>query len=495
MKKNILANFIGRFWSVISNFLFIPLYIRFLGMEGYSLISFSLVITGLLAVVDSGLTATMSREFASSRNDALQRRRVFYSLETCYLIIMLILILFFLFFSEAIAYKWLNLNTISPDVVVNCLKIIGLGFSFQLLSNFYLGGLFGLERQVTANAYQVGMGIMRNGIVLIPLIYKPDLYIFFAWQSVIVIIYTLLLRRSLVKTAFGSENRASLLKIDPEVIKIVCRFAGGIMLISVIATLNTQMDKLAISKLLPIGKLGLYTLAYSLAQGILLFVNPLGTAVLPRFTSLFTGNRITEASELYNTIFLLSSILVFSVGANLAMNGESLIWIWTGNTSTARDVAPFIPWLTLGMVMLAIQIIPFNVALANAYTRLTALLGLASLLITLPGYWIMTSRMGPGGAAIVWAAVQIIITPVFILIINKKYIRGISSYVLIIKNILYPALISVLIALLFSAVGVHSESRWLMLLWIALSTLVTFAAAAFLLMRNELFTRFKELKL
>lgn len=68
MKKNILANFIGRFWGVLSNFLFVPLYIKILGLESYSIISFTLVLNGIMAMMDASLTATLSREFASRHN-------------------------------------------------------------------------------------------------------------------------------------------------------------------------------------------------------------------------------------------------------------------------------------------------------------------------------------------------------------------------------------------------------------------------------------------
>ena len=55
MKKNIIANVIGKFWSILSGFLFIPLYIKFLGFESYSIISFTLIIAGIMAVFDAGL--------------------------------------------------------------------------------------------------------------------------------------------------------------------------------------------------------------------------------------------------------------------------------------------------------------------------------------------------------------------------------------------------------------------------------------------------------
>ena len=77
MLKNIVANFVGRFWSILSNFLFIPLYIHYLGFESYSVISFTLVVAGLMAILDVGLTATLSREFARKDTASDEKVKIF----------------------------------------------------------------------------------------------------------------------------------------------------------------------------------------------------------------------------------------------------------------------------------------------------------------------------------------------------------------------------------------------------------------------------------
>ena len=90
IKKNIIANLAGRFWSIFSTFVFIPLYIKYLGFESYSIISFTLVLVGLMAFFDGGLTATLSREFARSDNSISDKKNVFNTIETSYLLIITI---------------------------------------------------------------------------------------------------------------------------------------------------------------------------------------------------------------------------------------------------------------------------------------------------------------------------------------------------------------------------------------------------------------------
>lgn len=488
MVKNILANFIGRFWSLLSNFLFIPLYIHFLGFESYSIISFTLIIAGLMAVLDSGLTATLSREFARNDNSREEKIFVFRTLQNLYIGIIAFAIMIVIMLSGVIASKWLKLNAIPPEQVSLFLKIISFDIGFQLLLRFYIGGLLGLEKQVKANIYQLGWGMVRNGFVVIAILIKPTLLIFFTWQSVATLVFTILIGIILKKELTGSFKFDFCLKIEKDVIKKVWRFAGGMLLISLVAGLNTQMDKLAISKLLPIDNLGYYTLAVSLSMGIIVLVNPISTALLPRFTSLYSKGRTYEASNLFHKINLIVAIMIFSVMANMSFFAHDLIWIWTGKVELSENASKYIPIMAIAAAMLAMQILPFNIAIANGYTKLNNYLGIFSLTITLPGYWLATKQFGPIGAAVVYCVVQISVTLIFIYVINSKFLHKNQWSKIYLKPFLYPLIVAVGISFLFSRIpSITEPNRIVSLIWIGITTCLTFTGTFLLLItRSEL---------
>ena len=85
MIKNIFANFLGRFWSIISVFLFVPFYVKLLGIESYAVISFYTVILTIMYFADGGLSATLNREIARS-SDKLYIGRMLFTIERLYLI-------------------------------------------------------------------------------------------------------------------------------------------------------------------------------------------------------------------------------------------------------------------------------------------------------------------------------------------------------------------------------------------------------------------------
>ena len=247
MKTNIIANILGRFWGVISGFVFIPLYIKYLGFENYSIISFTLIISAMMAILDAGLTATLSREIARSDINKKEKISIFKTLETCYIIIAVICILIVFSSSSTIVSYLLNLTSISENKASYCIKIISFDIAFQLLFRFYMGGLLGLEKQIKANAYQVGLGVLRNGLVLFGIIFIPSLELFFYWQAGASIIFTLLIKLALEKELSGHYIFTISIKLDKKIIRKIWKFAGGMMLISLVAALNSQMDKVIIS--------------------------------------------------------------------------------------------------------------------------------------------------------------------------------------------------------------------------------------------------------
>ena len=486
MFKNIIANFIGRFWSILSNFLFIPLYIHYLGFESYSVISFTLVIAGLMAVLDAGLTATLSREFSRMDNSREDKIIIFKTLESTYFIIIGLCTFLIFILSKPIAENWLNLKTFEPDKISFFLKIISFDVGFQLLLRFYMGGLLGLEKQVKANMYQVGWGILRNGLIVIALMYMPTLELFFIWQAVSTLIFVVLIRFLLNETLTGFYRFDFRFRIERSVLRRIWRFAGGVLLISLVSSLNTQMDKIVISKLLPVENLGYYTLAVSLAMGIIVLVNPISVALLPRFTALFSSNKEQEASTLFNTVNILVAILIFSIIANMSFFSKELIWIWTGNMEIANRSYFFLPILAVSAGMISLTVLPYDIAIANGYTKLNNILGLLSLFITLPGYWLATKQFGAIGASYVACSIQTINTLVYVYIINKKYIKSKCVKDLYLQQFLFPFLISICVSFVFSFVPDWvNRDRIISLVWIGVSTFITIGISTIVLIRKK----------
>jgi O-antigen/teichoic acid export membrane protein len=112
------------------------------------------------------------------------------------------------------------------------------------------------------------------------------------------------------------------------------------------------------------------------------------------------------------------------------------------------------------------------VAIANGFTKYNNILGIASLFVTLPGYWILTKTYGAIGAAITFSSVQITITIIYILLINRKFIK-LSNRNLYLKTFIIPIAISISATFLFNKFVSVEQTRLLTLLKIGLTVLIT----------------------
>src|SRR3990172_7347981 len=120
IKRNIVANFGGNIWTGLMGLVFVPLYIHFLGIEAYGLIGIFATILAVFGLLDMGLSATLNREVARLSvqvGKAQEMRDLLRTLEIPYWLVGLLISLIGVVFSPFIAYRWVNVETLSPKTV------------------------------------------------------------------------------------------------------------------------------------------------------------------------------------------------------------------------------------------------------------------------------------------------------------------------------------------------------------------------------------------
>lgn len=491
MRKNIIANVIGKFWSIFSMFIFVPIYINILGFESFSLISFTLVIAGILAFLDGGLTSTLSRVMARNDFGFDEKIQTYKTLETVYLIIVLTVISIFLVFSNLIAENWIRSIEFSNSQVSYFLKLVSFDVAFQLYVRYNLGGLLGLEKQVKANIIQVGWGMMRNGMVVLIIFYKPTLETFFIWQALSSLLFAVISKFALQKELELRKNNFWKFSFDKGVIKSNYKFAGGMLLIAIVAGINTQLDKFIIAQTLPLVDLGYYTLSIALGMGIISLISPISVATLPRFTSLFSQGKKNEAVKLFYSTNLLVSIITFSLMSILIFFSKEILWIWIGDQLLADNAKIFLPFIAIAYSSISIVYIPFNIAIANGYTKINNYMGIISLIITIPGYYFISLSYGAIGVVMFFCAVQITSNIIYFILINKKFLKF-NIFTTLLNTVVKPLIISLLIGYSFSLLNVIDlENRWIGLLWIGFSFILTMTLTSLILVKHPYIQNFK----
>ena len=440
--KNILSNIVGKLFGGFSSFIFIPLYIKFLGLEKFSIISFTIAIAGFMIFLDGGLTASITRELSNSINSKTIKAKIFKTLESTYFIIIIFIAVLVLILAETISNNFINSKLYSSEQLSFFVSIISFGIGFEMLFRFYLGGLIGLEKQVLSNTYRISWGLVRNGLVIFFISFNQSLSFFLLWQTLTTIVFVIILKFKMNHIIYGRYLVSIIPKIEINILKKIYKFALGMLLISLVAATNSQLDKIFISKYFDIINLGYYTLSVTIATGLYLLVNPIYVALTPRLTSLISLGSIDKVISLYNKSSLLSSIIIFSMSSQMFFFATEIFWVWFGDKNLGAESAQFLPVISFAYSMIAITIMPFSIAFANGYTKFNNYLGLMTLLITIPGYIYFIKFLGPIGGAYVFCFAQILVSIIYVYQIKKKFLKKMNPKTYFLKNLLFPLIIS-----------------------------------------------------
>lgn len=390
----------------------------------YGVISFYAVLQGLIIFADAGLTATLRRELASvekSLTDREKKFKIFRSIEFVYLLLMSVIILSLFFSSDFIVQHWLDIEDLDVQETREGIQLMGFALGLNFFSTLYQGGLLGLERQVLSNTIQITWGLLKNGGVILGILFiGKTLFVFFMWQIGANLLYTIILRYFLVKQLKQGQHWNWKLYQDIIILKTVWKYATGMLVISIIAAITTQFDKLIISKFFSISDLAVYNVAYSLAMAPVILSGPIAVAIFPRLVAYSTDNKQDQLSIIFNNSFVLVLLLSSTVGIVLMLYADFFLNVWTQNAKIASLASYPAGILLIAQMLLSYQVIPFNLALAKGNTRINIKMGLIGLIILIPLTILFSRKYGIEGTAFSWLITSFIITPIYIGVVLKR---------------------------------------------------------------------------
>lgn len=314
-----------------------------------------------------------------------------------------------------------------------------------------MGGLTGLGMQVRANIIQLVYLIVRNTLVIIPLHFLKDLKFFFFWITVCSCIYLLALRIVLIQSLGLSIRKFfSMGKISRSEIYKLRAFSVGMFLITVVFSVNTQVDKIVIGNLFSLEILGHYNLAFAMAVALHSISSPLSIVFLPKMTKLYTAGNLKEAVKIYKSHQLGLSIVLCSPMALMIIFPKEVMLLWTRNIDLATKSAKFLPLLALATASNALNTLVYNVAIANGNTKLNNIIGISTMILSVPGYIILGKSHGVIGVAFWFSFMQTVSVFIFMIIVNNQYIQ-LKTYKFLCLYFLIPMFVSCITCLWFSS--------------------------------------------
>ena len=399
-KSNLLANFAGAGVAALLQLAFIPFYIRFLGIEAYGLIGFYIMLQAVLQVLDLGMGPTTNREMARysvQPEKTAESRDFLRTLEAGYWAVGVSAGALIAVAAPVIATRWVNIGALPLPVARQSFTWMGALAALQLPLTLYQGGLMGLQRQVLLNGVRIAMAILGSGgAVLVLWLVSPTITAFLGWQLLVTILQTAILGWSLWRSLPLPGHRPGL---APSLLKNIWRFAAGMSGITVSAIILTQLDKILLSKLLPLKMFGYYTLATAVGNGLYVVITPVFNATFPRLSAMVASRDENGVRELYHLGTQVMAVLVLPLAAMLAFFSHELMALWTGSPETARNTAPIVSILVAGTAMNGLMNLPYALQLAHGWTRIGLMINTSFIFAIVPAIIFLTLRYGAAGGA------------------------------------------------------------------------------------------------
>ena len=474
VRGNVVANLIGRLWSSLMNFAFVPFYIKFLGIESFGLIGFFVSLLAVFFVLDMGLSTGINRELARLEGrpgGRLDARDLVRTLEFIYWATGLGIGVFIIALAPWIAHNWLNARNLSVSEVTAAIRLMGVVAVLRWPTPLYTGGFMGIQRQIILNVITGSVATLQGGgAVLVLWLVMPSIVAFFEWQVVASAIQLVLLHAVLWRQIPLTEHRPS---FSPAALSSIWRFSAGVTGITLVSVVLTQLDKFLVSRFLPLESFGYYALAGSIAGVLNLAAMSVYGALFPAFSQLIASDRTEALRVLYHKGCQLLSILLFPAGVALAMFARELLSFYVRNQAVVEHTHIILTLLVIGNMGLSIMLLPLALQLGYGWTTLSLYKNIVAVILFVPAMYVMILRYGTVGAALVWIALTISYALIEIPLMHRRILQGeqvrwylidigvplgISIVVLGILRLLLPANAAFLVAIPAIGLGALTAS-------------------------------------
>ncbi|WP_313359970.1 oligosaccharide flippase family protein [Empedobacter sp.] len=449
----LISNYGSKLWSMISVFIFIPLYIKFLGSENYGLIGFYALLLGIISFADSGMSSAVIKEFSQESNSNY-KYTVFCNLEKIYLFVCILICTIIFFSTGFIVDHWISSKGIPRNELIFNVRLIGIGVTTQLISSLYFGALFALNNQVRSNLIQLLWSFSRSALVFVLFVlFSKSIEIYFFWQILCNILYVLVLRYFVVKK-LKEQNENQVLKIEfSSLPKHITSYIGGMVFIAIISAINIQADKLVTSSMFDLGTFGFYNIASSLAQLPAILAAPVIAFAFPLFSKFSSADSIENDEKnlnVFSKVFYLINIMVVIIAVAVFFYAKEILLLWTKNTIPDL-IFPAITFdvkvLIIGSLFLSLQFPLYYLLLSKGKTKYTIYQGIVQVCIGIPLLYYCSKRYGLYGIPIPWLTINLLAF-IYLFIIVSKYYLNFATISFYQKIFISPIIITLVVNIL-----------------------------------------------
>jgi O-antigen/teichoic acid export membrane protein len=431
MRKNVLANYFSQIYVTLVGIVMVPVYLHYMGAEAYGLVGFFAMIQVWFGLLDMGLTLTLVRETARLHGkavDALTYRSLVRALELIFAGVAVGGGVLLFAGSAIVAESWLNVQHLAVATVTDSLKFISVAVAMRWMSGLYRGIATGAEDFVWLGLFNAVIATLRFVGVIPALIFIGGTpIVFFGYQCAIGIVELVGLFAKAQRLVPGVPDNGRMkwsFKLMFSTVRRSLGFSLGISFAAIVWVMMTQVDKLMMSKLLPLTDYGVFTLSVLAASGVNLVAGPLNSALLPRLTRLHAQGDDCDLILLYKKMTRAVVVMVAPVSLLLAIFSDQVLFAWTGSHVVAAQGSAVLSLYALGNAVLAVATFPYYLQYAKGTLRLHVAGGVLFLGAFIPVLLALTQSCGAIGAGFAWLGINICYLFFWTPIVHGRFAKG-----------------------------------------------------------------------
>jgi O-antigen/teichoic acid export membrane protein len=395
VKRHSTYNSVGALVPLLGTLITLPIYLRTIGEERYSILIILWTLLGYFGLFDLGLGRAVTNRIAALKDrTALDREQVFWTALQMNLALGCLGGLLLWGVADTVFKHFINLQGALSLEVRAAVPWISMAFPLLLSSSVMSGALMGREEFLVQNSLKVAEGLLTQLVPLATAI--------LVGASLPVLVIAILCVRVLSTVAmFGLCIRhlpvGIVPKWDPSHVRPLFQFGSWVTVTSVVGPLLTTLDRLFIGAVAGVAAVTYYSVPFSLASRISIVPASLTSALFPRLSSASDYERKLLLDAAVNSLIVIITPLL--VAGIVFMEPFLRAWI---DAQFATRAAPIGEILMVGLWANCLAYVPFALIQGRGRPDITAKFHLAELLPYLALLWIALEWKGAIGAAVAW---------------------------------------------------------------------------------------------
>jgi O-antigen/teichoic acid export membrane protein len=421
LTKNVLYNVAGQGLVLVLSFIAVRFVFRSLGDDAFGLIYFSQLLTALIvSVLQLGASATVVREVASYGDG--EPNYVTGLVRTASLVYwaMFVVSAVVIYFSAPFLVRdWIRLSTMDPGTATAMLRILGMAAVLVLPRLLYSSLLTGRQRLEFTSLIDVSVAAAQQAGVVILLAFHGSLFVVVYW---IACCYILSIVMYVVVASRFFPAAALLPGYSADAVQRNLRYARNTMATSISGLIQSQADKLLVSKLMAVVTFGLYSFAAGVAGRAAFVSNGVAQAAFPSLSNLHrSGDRITLMVQYRK----LQDLLTFGLVPIFAAFPFAAVPVfgYVFNPEAARLLLVPVGLLSLGWYLNGSLNMPYTFSLVVGRADIPARTNIIGLFVVLPVTAALVAFYGLNGAALSWVFYQVYLCVFMVPVICRECLR------------------------------------------------------------------------